>query len=293
MKRGNDVILFSWIGYIGVGLMALICLLPFILIISGSLTDERMIVTQGYSLIPRGWSLEAYKTILGNPTMLIRAYGVTIFVTTVGTGIGLFLSAMTGYVLQVKEFQSRNMLAFFLYFTTLFSGGLVPLYILIVRTLHLKDNLLSVILPLLFQVWFIFIIRNFMKTIPESINESAKIDGAGHFTILMNIILPLSKPALATIGLFIALLYWNNWYYTMLFIEDRTLYNLQYYLYRILTSNRFAEVSMQTTGVATVTMPTESVKLAMTVVAVGPIIFAYPFVQKHFVKGITIGAVKG
>jgi putative aldouronate transport system permease protein len=293
MKQGRDVFIFNLIGYFTIGLMALACLLPFLLIVSGSVTAEKIIVTQGYSLFPKKWSLEAYKTIFSSPVTLIRSYGVTVFITITGTIIGLFLSAMTGYVLQVKEFKYRNFLAFFFYFTTLFSGGLVPLYILIVRTLDLKDNLLSVLLPLLFQVWFIFIIRNFMKTIPESINESAKIDGAGHFIILMRIVLPLSKPVLATIGLFIALNYWNNWYYTMLFIEDRKLYNLQYYLYRILTSNRFAEVSMKTTGIGTVSMPTESVKLAMTVVAVGPIIFLYPFVQRYFVKGITIGAVKG
>lgn len=293
MKHGKDVVVFNTIGYTGMAILAIACLVPFVLIISGSITSEQSIVTEGYKLIPREVSFEAYETIFRSPRALLRTYGVTIFLTVTGTGLGLFLSAMTAYVLQVREFRSRNALAFFFYFTTLFSGGLVPLYILIVRTLSLKDNLLAVLLPMLFQVWFVLIIRNFMKTIPDSIRESAKMDGAGHFTIFTRIVLPLSKPALATIGLFIALNYWNNWYYTMLFIEDRSLYTLQYYLYRILNSSRFAEVSMKSASVSAITLPRESVKLAMTVVAVGPIIFAYPFVQKYFVKGLTIGAVKG
>jgi putative aldouronate transport system permease protein len=274
-------------------LIAVACLIPFILIVSGSVTEEESIMVEGYKLIPDKISFQAYASIFKQPMSLIRAYGVTVFLTVTGTIVGLFFSAMTAYVLQAKEFRSRNFLAFFFYFTTLFSGGLVPLYILIVRTLQLKDNLLSVLLPLMFQVWFMLIIRNFMKSIPSSINESAKIDGAGHFTVFLRIVLPLSKPALATIGLFIALRYWNDWFYTMLFIEDRNLYNLQYYLYRILNSSRFAEVSMKSASVSSVTLPRETVKLAMTVVAVGPIIFAYPFVQRYFVKGITIGAVKG
>lgn len=285
---------FNAIGYLIVSVLAILCFIPFIMILTGSLTEENTIVREGYKLIPNHLSFESYAYIFKAPGQILKAYQITLLVTIIGTAAGLFLTAMTAYVLQRKDFKYRNAFAFYFFFTTLFSGGLVPWYILIIKYLSLKNSLLALILPLLLNVFYIIIMRSFMSsTIPDAISESAKIDGAGDFRIFLSIILPLSKPGLATIGLFIALNYWNDWYHALLFIEKESLYPLQYFLYNILNSINFANSSAAQSGVAVVAMPKESFKLAMTVVATGPIILLYPFVQKYFVQGITVGAVKG
>lgn len=293
IKRTYDMILFYSLGYILVSFFALACLIPFILIISGSFTAEEAIIRYGYNIIPKEFSLKAYKFLVESPDAILRAYWVSVARTFVGTLISLFLMSMTAYVLQRKDFPYRNKFALFFYFTTLFSGGLVPTYILMIKYLHLKDTFLALIIPLLFSVFDMIIIRTFMSTLPESMSESAKIDGAGDFKIFIAIILPLSKPALATIGLFSALSYWNDWMYAMLYIQNDRMYPLQYYLYKILSQIE-AVKNLARAGVnATIDLPEESYKLAMTVVATGPIVFLYPYLQKYFIKGITVGAVKG
>ncbi|ANE48344.1 sugar ABC transporter permease [Paenibacillus swuensis] len=293
-KWTMEKIAFNVIGYGFISAFAALCVIPFIMIVSGSFTEENSIIRQGYQLIPSVFSLESYQFIFKSPSQILRAYQVTLLVTIIGTAAGLFLTAMTAYVLQRKDFRYRNGFAFYFFFTTLFSGGLVPWYILIIKYLHLKDSLLAIILPMLLNVFYIIIMRSFISTtIPDAISESAKIDGAGDFRIFLSIIIPLSKPALATIGLFIALNYWNDWYHALLFIENENLYPLQYFLYNILNSMSFANSAAAQSGVAVVSMPKESFKLAMTVIATGPIVLLYPFVQKYFVQGITVGAVKG
>ncbi|WP_256257693.1 MULTISPECIES: carbohydrate ABC transporter permease [unclassified Paenibacillus] len=248
----------------------------------------------GYRLFPEMFSWEAYQFIFNNPKKIVSAYKITILVTVIGTLVGLFISAMTAYVLQRKDFTHRNVFAFYFFFTTLFSGGLVPWYILNVKYLGLKDSLLALILPALLNVFYIIILRSFISsTIPDAISESAKIDGAGDFRIFLSIILPLIKPALATIGLFIALNYWNDWYHAMLFVNKENLFPLQYFLYKILSSIAFANSTISAQSSIVVDTPKESFKLAMTVIATGPIVLLYPFVQKYFIQGITIGAVKG
>jgi len=285
---------FSAAGYTVLILVALLCLLPFIMILSGSFTTESKIVSSGFSLIPSQWSLEAYKTVFKNPTQILNGYMVTIFVTVVGTAFSLFLTAMTGYVLTKKELKTRNIFSFFFYFTTLFSGGLVPWYLLIHKYLGFSNNIFVLIVPYLLNVFYIIIMRSFMKSIPEALFESAKIDGAGEFRIFIRIALPLAGPALATIGLFIALVYWNDWYLGMLFIDNKSLYPLQLTLYNILNSIQFLKtITGNMSSTISTQLPTESLKLAMTVVATGPIVILYPFLQRFFVKGLTIGAVKG
>jgi putative aldouronate transport system permease protein len=291
----KDIILFNMIAYSFLALFSLCCILPFMLIIAGSVSSERSIVENGFSLIPGEFSMKAYEAVFTVPESVLRAYAVTVFITAVGTFIGLFLSAMTAYVLQKKEFKFRNIFAFYFSFTSLFSGGLVPWYILMVTYMNMKNNVLSLILPLLFNVFYIIIIRSFISTIPDSISESAKIDGAGDFKIFVTLVLPLSKPALATIGLFTALGYWNDWFNAMLFIDKNNMIPLQYYLYKMLS-----QITMLRTLVgkvpqlaAAVTPPEESIKMAMTVVTIGPILLLYPYLQKYFIKGIMIGAVKG
>ena len=293
IKRSADRIAFLAISYVVLAILALACVLPFLMILSGSFTDEEAIFQDGYRLIPRRWSLEAYKILLDSPESILNAYKVTILITVTGTALGLLLTSMTAYVLYRKDFPWRNGFAFYFFFTTLFSGGLVPWYILLIKYMHLKNNPITMVLPALLSVFNILVMRNFMKSIPDSLVESAKIDGGGDFRIFCSVILPLSGPSLATVGLFIALGYWNEWYNAMLFLNDEEFFPLQYYLYRVLNSMNFAVQAAQNANIPLPKMPSESFKLVMTVAATGPIIFLYPFVQRYFIKGITVGAVKG
>lgn len=289
-----DRTLFSAIGYTSLTVMAILCLLPFLLVVSSSMTDEQTIILKGYQFIPVDFSGEAFKILFKYPDQMIHAYVVTIGVTVVGTVTGLFLTSMTAYALSRKDFKWRNKFSFFFFFTTLFNGGLVPWYLLIVNYLHMKDTFLALVVPMVLNVFYIIVMKSFLNGIPEAIVESAKIDGAGDFRIYAQLILPLSKPALATIGLFLALAYWNDWYNALLFVSDDKLMPLQYYLYKMLGNMDGMRKAMMGAGaVVTTAIPTESLKMAMTVVATGPILLAYPLVQRFFVQGLTIGAVKG
>ncbi len=293
INRGKEQTIFNLISYTVVIIFTLVCVIPFLLVISGSFTDEGSIHTDGYRFIPKQFSLNAYRVAFAMPGNIIRAYGVTGTVTVAGTLLGLFIICMTAYALQRPQFKYRNAFALYFYFTTLFSGGLVPWYILMVRYLHLKNNYLALLFPAMLTVFDIIIMRSFMKSIPEALAESAKIDGAGEFRIFAQIFLPLSKPALATVGLFIALRYWNDWYASMLFITDKKMFSLQFYLYSMLTQMEFAANDAKSAGILMDQYPAESFKLAMTIVATGPILLLYPFVQKYFIQGMTVGAVKG
>ena len=289
----SDKIAFNIIGYVLLFGISLVCILPFYLIIIGSFTDEGTIIREGYSLIIKKFSLEGYKLCLKNPTSILMAYKNTIIVTVVGTLFSLIMATMTGYVLQRKDFPWRNHFSFFFFFTMLFNGGLVPWYILCVRYLGFKDQMYALILPMMFSVWNMIISKTFMRSIPNEITESAKIDGANDFLIYVRLIMPLSIPLIATIGLFSALAYWNDWYNCMLFIDEDKMFTLQYYLQRMLGSVEALRRVAEESGIEIPTLPMESMKMAMTVITIGPIILLYPFAQRYFVKGLTIGAVKG
>ena len=268
------------------------------MIISGSFSSESAIIQNGFSLLPQDFSLEAYKTVFKDPLVVFRAYGTTIGLTIVGTAAGLLLQTMTAYVLSRKDFEWRNKFSFFFYFTTLFSGGLVPYYVLMTQTLKLRDSYLALLLPLLFSVYNLLIMKSYIMGIPDSLIEAAKIDGCGEFRTLFQIVLPLIKPALATVGLFIALAYWNDWYNAMLYIKDTNKYPLQYFLYQQVNDieaykKLLANNAAGSAAVSAISLPTQSLKMALTIVVTGPIVLAYPLVQKYFVQGITIGAVKG
>ena len=290
--RGKRFI--SIFSYVFTGLFALACLIPFLLVISASFTEEHAIYSQGYHLIPPVFSLDAYRYLLAKPDTILNAYGVTIGVTLTGSAMGLFLIAMGGYVLQRPDFKYRNVFSFFIYFTMLFNGGLVPTYMWYVK-LGLKDNILVLILPLLMSAWNVILMKNFMRSIPHEITEAAKIDGAGDFRIFRQLILPMAVPALATVGLFLGLAYWNDWFNAYLYLNDTRLHPLQMVLYRCLATAEFYknQAAVNLGSGATLKLPTESVKMATAVVATGPIIFLYPFVQKYFIKGLTVGSVKG
>lgn len=277
--------------YMILTLVAVLCALPFILVVSGSFSDSAQIMKEGYSILPRGFSLDGYRSIFLFPKQIAKAYGISIFVTGIGTCIGLIVMTLCGYALSRSELRYRNAIAFIIYFTTLFSGGLVPWYIVISR-LGLKNSIWALVIPSCCSSFYILLIRNFMKTIPDSLVESAKLDGAGELRILIKIVMPLSTPILATIALFLALAYWNDWYLASLYITDADMWPLQYRLYNILNAaSKIAQAGAENfTGKI---LPTETQKLANAVVATGPIIFLYPFLQKYFVQGISIGAVKG
>jgi len=294
IKRSLSFVIFEAVGYLYITLWAILCVLPFILILSGSLTDDKIIVKHGYSLLPRGFTMRAYETVFALPEKIMRSYGVTLFVTLAGTLLGLFCISMAGFALQRKDLKYRNAIAFYIYFTTLFSGGLIPWYIMVANTLSMKNTIYALIIPSIMNPFLIFLMRNFLRTIPESIVESAKIDGAGDFRIYRSLILPIATPALATVGLFLALAYWNNWFMSAMFIENDKLFMLQFYLYNILAKADFMRSGITQAAVSVkIEIPRESVKLATAVVATGPVIFFYPFVQKYFVQGLVIGAVKG
>ena len=284
-------ITFNVIAYILLTLVVVISIIPFIMVLSGSFSENSLIMKHGYSILPRGFSLDGYKIIFHFPKEIGRAYYVSTTVTLVGTLMGLVITTMAGYALQSKQLRYRGILSFFIYFTMLFSGGLVPWY-MVISSLGMKDTLWSMIIPMSGNAFYILLTRNFMRDIPESLVESARIDGGGEFGIFLRIIVPLSKPVIATVGLFLALAYWNDWFRASLFVRDQTQWPLQYKLYKILS----AQSSISQAGAENLpvtSIPTESMKLANAVVATGPIVLLYPFLQRYFVQGITIGAVKG
>lgn len=291
--RRKDRRAFNLVSYVLLTALTLFCFVPFLLIISGSFTSQNSILVDGYRLFPKEFSLEAYQFLLKAPGDLVHAYGVTIFVTVVGTLASLLVTSMAAYVLSSQDFKYRNALSFFFYFTTVFGGGLVPWYIFNIKYLHFKNSYISLILPTLVNVTYLLILKSYMRNIPEAVFESARLDGANDWTIYSRIAMPLAKAGLATVGLFIALNYWNDWYAAMLYIDDSHMYPLQYYLNDILNKSQGMMAAAARAGIPAAQVPSEPVKLAMTVVATGPIVLLYPFLQKYFVKGVTIGAVKG
>lgn len=299
VTKGLDSKILATLSYFVNGSVALFCLVPFIMVISASFSSEEAIKINGFSILPQAFTLEAYNTVFKEPSVILRAYGVTIILTIVGTIAGLFFQTMTAYVLSRKEFEWRNKFSFFFYFTTLFNGGLVPYFILMTRFLHLKDNYLAMLLPLLFSVYNLLIMKSYIMGIPDSLIDAAKIDGCGEFGTMIKVVMPLLKPAMATVGLFIALAYWNDWYNAMLYIGEPSMHPLQYFLYKQVNNIEAYKRILETMGggnsaaVSAMSMPTQSLKMALTVVVTGPIILLYPFVQRYFVQGITIGAVKG
>lgn len=290
-QRSTETTIFNIFALCFTTIFAILCILPLLLTISGSFTPERELL-RGLKLIPEHFTTDAYKLVFRSPDAMINAYWVTIKLVVIGTAFGLFITTMTSYVLYRRDFPARNFFAFFFFFTTLFSGGLVPHYVWL-SELGLRNTFFVLLSGGLFGVFNMIIVRSyFTGNIPQSLVESAKIDGAGDFRIYCNIVLPSAGPILATVGLLTALGYWNNWSIAMIYITNSKLYPLQYYLYRVFqeaaNAAKLAEVG-QSSGT---TPPTESYKLAMTVFTMGPVVLFYPFVQKYFVSGVTIGAVK-
>lgn len=276
-------------------LFSLFCVIPLMYVISISLSKESDIATEGYRLIPKTFTTFAYSYLLHSPKQLITGYSVSLTVTVVGTALSLLLTAMLAYVLSRKDFIASNTLSFIIFFTLLFNGGLVPWYILIKKYLHLDNNLLVLMLPYAIIPWHVMLMKGFLSEIPMALIESAKIDGAKEWRIFYQIVLPIAKPALATVGLFIAFIYWNDWWLAMLYIDNEKLIPLQYMLYRIMNNIQYLSNNIKP-GNITVDIsqfPNETARMAIAVLAAGPILIVFPFIQKYFVKGMTVGAVKG
>ena len=275
-------------------LLSIICVLPFIVIISGSLTDNLTILKDGFSLLPRNFTVEAYRTIFRSPEGIIQAYKMNFYYTFMGTSLGLLIITLTAYVISRKDFKYRNSVSFLIYFTTIFGGGMIPWYMMYTNVLNLRGTTLAIWFPALMSPFLVILMRTFITgSVPDAVVESAKIDGAGHWIIFWRIVLPVLGPGLATVGLFQALGYWNDWYRSSMFSTSSETWSLQFYLYDMVNSTLAMRQMAQNVNINTADLPTQTVKLAMAVVATGPVLLFYPFVQRYFVKGITIGAVKG
>ncbi len=279
-------------------ILSLCCIIPMIILISISFSDEMLINKLGYSIFPRGFDTSAYAFIFTNPKTILTAYGVTAFETFLGTFLSVLVISMGAYPLSRRTFIWRKGFNFYFYFTMLFGGGMVPLYILNTQYLHLGNSIWVYIFPSIVNVWYMFIIRTFYTSIPEALIESAYLDGASEMKIYYSIMLPLSKPAIATISLFLVLVKWNDWNTSLLYITDPNLETLQYLLQKILTNVQLLKDSMMIMPASAIEsmstdVPTETLRMAMAVLAAGPMTLVFPFFQKYFVKGLTIGSVKG
>ena len=293
VKLGASDIIVRGIGYFVTTLYSLACIFPFLVILGSSFSSESYLNLHGVQLIPGEFSTEAYHAVVKSG-LIWRSYIVTILITVTGTVIGLSLIAMTGYALQRKDFPFRNGISFYIYFTSLFSAGLAPYYLIMTQVYKLKDSFLAILLPLLMSPWLVILMKNFVKSIPHEITESGKIDGAGDMKIFTALILPMLKPALATIGLFLALGYWNEWYQSSLFLSSRVdVKPLQYMLYETVNKTDALKNTVAGQYVVITDIPSNTVKMATAMLATGPIVLLYPFVQKYFISGITVGAVKG
>lgn len=292
----NEDRFITWFSHISMFLFAAVCLIPFLLLISASLTDQNAITAHGYSFIPQVFSTSAYEYLLNRGSDIARAYGVTVFVTVVGTAVGLAITTLLAYPLSRRETPHRNLLMFIIFFTMLFHGGLVPSYLVYAQLLDLKNSIWALIVPgLLTNGFYIMMMRTFFQTtVPPALIESAQLDGASEYRTLWSVVLPLSTPVIATIGLFTCIMYWNDWQNGMIYITNPELFSVQNLLNRIMQDIQFITTNLSSNaGEAMQQMPTDSVKMAIAVIGVLPILVAYPFFQKYFIKGIMIGAVKG
>ncbi|OCT15227.1 sugar ABC transporter permease [Paenibacillus pectinilyticus] len=276
-------------------ILSLALIVPLILVISISFTEEKSLLAHGYHLFPQVFSTKAYEIILHAPDALLRAYGVTIFVTLVGTSIGLLFTTLTAYTMSRRDYRYRRIMTLYVFFTTLFSGGLVPFYIMISQYLHLKDTIWALIVPYLLSPFFVLVMKGFLDKLPLEIFESAKIDGANEWRIFFTMVLPLSIPALVTIGLFISFQYWNDWWLGLLFIDNQKLIPLQLLLYRIMSSIEFLSNNISSVNVDfnLADFPALSSRMAMAVLAAGPMMFIFPMFQRFFISGLTVGSIKG
>jgi len=278
--------------------LALACVIPLILVISISFSPESAIREYGYTLFPRDWTLEGYQFLFRQRALILRAFGMSVFVTVVGTLLGGLLTTLMGYVLSRREFMANKFLMWLVFIPMIFNGGLVSTFFIVGQFLQLRDTAWALILPLAVSSFNVIVCRTFFRlTIPDELLESAKIDGAGQFTIFFRLVMPLSLPLLATIGLFLSFAYWNDWFQALLYIDNQALFTLQAFLNQLLADINALAQNAQRLGLTQAqllaTMPREAARMAIVVVVVLPILCTYPFFQRYFISGLTLGAIKG
>lgn len=289
-KIGNAVMLAV------LTLLSAACLYPFLIILSSSFQSQETIMNYGYRLFANSYTISAYKMIFANPMALINGYKVTVFVTVVTVLIGTTVTAMCGYVMARQDYAYKKILSYYVFFCMLFSGGMVPLYILISRWLGLRDSIWSLILPCCCSAWNLLLMKGFFANTPKELIESGKLDGASELRIFVQIIVPISTPGIATIALFLMLGAWNDYMHSLLYIETDAKYPLQYLLMKLMSNIEFlnSEEALQYGAVQAGTeIPSLAARMAMCILATGPIVIAFPFFQKYFVRGLTVGSVKG
>lgn len=278
-------------------LLVIIAMLPILLIIIASFSSETSLIRNGYSYWPEGWSLDAYYYMVKQGAMIVRAYGVSFFVTFVGTALSVMLTTMLAYPISRKSFKYRNILAFFVFFTMLFNGGIVPSYIMWTRFFHIKDTILALMIPnYLITAFNVILVKNyFQNSVPDSLIEAAQLDGASEMKIFFKVMLPLAVPTVATISLFTGICYWNDWTNGLYYINDEKLYSIQQLLMKIMNNIQALRSNSNAAllGTGSVDLPGTSIRMAMAVIGILPIMLIYPFVQKYLVKGVVVGAVKG
>lgn len=286
-KTGQIVLNFIFI------LLCVICIAPFLLMLSSSFTEEATLMREGYNFIPKVFSTYAYSYLIDSSAKILRGYGITILVTVVGTVASLAMTTLFAYPLSRKELPFRGLFSFFVFFSMLFNGGLVPTYIMWTNTFHINNTIWALLIPnLLMSGFFIILVRSYFTTnIPDALIEAARIDGAGEYKILLNIVLPLSKPIMATMALMVGLNYWNDWTNSLYYITDEKLYSIQAILNTMISNVQF----MQSTSVASSVgnLPSVGIRMAIAVISILPVLCIYPFFQRYFVKGIVVGGVKG
>jgi putative aldouronate transport system permease protein len=287
----------QYVSHVFLAILAAGSIIPFIILVASSLTEEASILKDGYAFWPKEFSLAAYEYLFNNSASILRAYGITVFVTVVGTVSSLAITSLLAYALSRRDLPYRNVFAFFVFFTLLFNGGLVPTYLVYTQIFDVKNTIWALIVPgLLMNGFNVLLMRTFFITsIPEPVIESARIDGAGEFRTFFSIILPLSLPILATIGLLQTIGYWNDWFNGLIYITEPSLFSIQNMLNRMLQDIQFLATSNlgSNTSTAAAQIPTTGVRMAIAVIGVLPILIAYPFFQKYLVKGIALGSVKG
>ncbi|MFS0724304.1 carbohydrate ABC transporter permease [Paenibacillus sp. 1P07SE] len=294
MKNENRII--TWFSHSVLLLFSIICIIPFLLLISASLTDQASLVAHGYSLIPKVFSTAAYEYLFNRGSDILRAYGVSIFVTVVGTSVGICITLLMAYPLSRPETPHRGLILFIVFFSMLFHGGLIPSYLVYAQMLNLKNTIwVLIVAGVLTNGYYIMMMRIFLQgSMSKDLIESAQLDGAGEYRILWSIIIPTSTPILAVIGLFTSIFYWNDWQTGMIYITNPELFSIQNLLQRIMQDIQFIQSNMTAnSGEAMAQMPTDTAKMAIAVLGSLPILLAYPFFQKFFIKGIMFGAVKG
>ena len=273
------------------------CLIPLILLVVSSFTDNSLLIQNGYTFFPKKFSIDAYTYLFEQKNQILRSYGVSVFITIVGVVVGLSITTMLAYAISRENLPGRKFLTFFVFFTMLFNGGLVPTYLMYTNIFHIKNTIFALLIPvLLVRAYYVLLMKSYFRTsIPGEVLEAASIDGAGEILTFIKISLPMSKPILTTIGLFIAILYWNDWQNGFVYLTTRTdLFSVQNLLNRMIQEIQFLAANGdigQTVDMSKI--PSGTVRMAIAVIGILPIATIYPFIQKNFTKGITLGAVKG